>query len=126
MCPPSRSAMIAAFLPGLGLFCSNADKQKFLAGRRRTQKKIRAVIDDPVRARLLKFGVASGSPQRQDARARRFAGANSRRSILDDNALARRYAEELRTFQVWLRVRLAPPPLAVRDPLLWPAQSPTP
>src|SRR5260370_34510955 len=100
-----------------------AKKQKSFAGRQRPKKKIGAVIDDPVRACLLKFGVASGSPQRQDARSRRFAGANSRRSILDDNALARRYAEELRAFQVWLGVRLAPPHIAGRAPVLGLSQS---
>src|SRR5260370_10884520 len=100
-----------------------AKKQKSFAGGQKTKKKFGAVIDDPVRACLLKFGVASGSRKRQDVRSRRFAGANSRRSILDDNALARRYAEELRTFQVWLGVRLASPHIAGPDQMLGLPQS---
>src|SRR5258706_13240282 len=89
------------------LFCSTADKQKLFASRRGFQKKLGAVIDNPVRAGLLEFGVARGSAQRQHACSCRFAGANARRSILDYKAVGRAYPEDLRAFQVRLSVRLA-------------------
>lgn len=88
------------------LFCSPADEQRLFGGERRIQKKLGAVIDNPVGAGLMEFGFTRGGAQRQDARACRFAGANSRGSVLNDNALARRYTEELRAFQIGLRVRL--------------------
>ncbi len=81
-----------------GLFCSTANEQKRFASRRGIQKEFGAVIDNPVRAGLLEFGVVRGSAQRQDARSRCFAGANARRSILDDNAFGRRNTQKLRPF----------------------------
>ena len=90
-----------------GLFCSTADEQTLFVSRRGIQKEFGAVIDNPVRASLLEFGVARGSSQRQDARSCRFARANACGSIFDYKAVGRGYAEDLRAFLVRLRVRLA-------------------
>src|SRR5713226_5383401 len=74
-----------------GLLCSTAQQQKLFASRGGIQKNSGAVIDDPVRAGLLEFGITRRSAQCNDACSCGFAGPDACGSILDDNALPGRY-----------------------------------